>query len=157
MRLFFLFFSLSFLMLYADVLGIDSSIARVYDFAYKSAQNTTTQLPKERDLFIVTFEKETSLIVNNYLAKLDPKYLDEQKALFITDVSKIPSFMFKMFVVPQLQKYKHPVFVHQEEGLATVIPKREDAITLLFVAHGHIVKIAYATTQEELQKAFEEL
>ncbi|MDD2653210.1 MAG: hypothetical protein PHX44_09200 [Sulfurimonas sp.] len=151
----FLFFSLCFSALNADFLHVDSPSARLSDFVYKTPNDGVVKIPKDVKIVIASFEKETGALVNSYLQSQDTAYLSEHQAVFIADISKMPSVITTMFAIPKLKKYKHPIHINYSEGFDTVVPAKEDMVTLLFVENAKIKEIRYAATKDELKAAIE--
>ena len=151
----FLFFSLCFSVLNADFLHVDSATARLNDFEYKTPNDTMVKIPKDVKIIIASFEKETGAFVNAYLNERDAAYLKAHGAVFIADISKMPSVITTMFAIPKLKKYKHPIHINYSEGFDTVVPAQEEMVTLLFVENGKIKEIGYVATKEELRAAIE--
>jgi hypothetical protein len=152
----FLFFSLCFSVLNADFLHVDSPSARLSDFVYKTPNDAVVKIPKDVKVIIVSFEKETGALINGYLHEQDAAYLKEHSAVFIADISKMPSVITTMFAIPKLKKYKHPIHINYSEGFDTVVPAKEEMVTLLFVENAKIKEIRYVATKEELRTAIEE-
>lgn len=155
MRRFFLFLALFFSMLHADFLQPNSSISRLNNFEFKTQNNEIVTIAKETKVVIVTFEKETGKLINDYLNEQDLEYLQTHHVVFIADMSSMPSIVISMFALPKLQKYNHPIYVNYNDGFNTVVPHKEDSATLLFIENTKIKEILYVATQEELKKAIE--
>ncbi len=151
----FLCFSLCFSALNADFLHVDSPSARLSDFVYKTPNDAVVKIPKDVKIIIASFEKETGALVNEYLQNQHVTYLVGHSAVFIADITKMPSVITTMFAIPKLKKYKHPIHLNYSEGFSTVVPAKEDMVTLLFVENGKIKEIRYVATKEELRAAIE--
>jgi len=152
---FFLFLTLLFSTLYSDFLQVKSSISRVNDFEFKMPSDEIVTIPKETKIIIVTFEKETGKFVNSYLDEQDATYLQMHKAVFIADISKMPTFFVNIVALPKLKKYKHLLYINYNKGFDTVVPSKEDSATLLFIEDSKIKEIRYISTQQELKEAIE--
>lgn len=151
----FLFFSFCFSALNADFLYVDSPVSRLSDFEYKTPSDAAAKIPKDIKIIIVSFEKETGALVNAYLHERDAAYLKEHQAVFIADISKMPSVITTMFAIPKLKKYKHPIHINYSESFDKVIPAKNDMVTILFVEDAKIKEIRYISTKDELKAAIE--
>lgn len=150
-----LFFIISVTAVYAGFLEQNSHIARLNDFEYKTPTDEVVKIPKDVKIIIVSFEKETGVLVNEYLGEQDAAYLKKYHGVFIADIHKMPTIITNMFAIPKLKKYKHPIHINYGEGFATVVPSKEDKVTLFFVENSRIKDIAYVSTKEELKTAIE--
>ena len=67
---------------------------------------------------IFVFEKASGHTMKDFLAKKDPNYLSNNNALFIADVSAIPTFI-KWFALHSLKNYPYPIVVLDDEELSS--------------------------------------
>lgn len=151
----FLSLSFCFSVLSADFLVVASDTSELNKFEYKTPNDTMVKIPKDVKIIISSFEKDTGALVNAYLNERDAAYLKAHNAVFIADISKMPSVITTMFAIPKLKKYKHPIHINYSEGFDMVVPLKEEMVTLLFVENGKIKEIGYVATKEELRAAIE--
>ena len=156
MRGYFLLFVFFISLMRADYLDVGSSVEKLNKFEYENPNGVRLKIPKETKLFIVSFEKDTGVFVNDYLKIKNPDYLDKNSAVFIADINKMPSIITKMFALPKLRKYKHPIYINYDENFEKVVPSKEDMTTLIFVKESKIQKISYISEQKELKAAIEQ-
>jgi len=151
--LFFVALCISFLN--ADFLQPNSFITRLNDFKYVTPNDTVVKIPKDVKLVIVSSEKATGALVNEYLDTQNADYLQKNRAVFIADINKMPSLVTKMLALPKLRKYKHPIYINYDERFEEIVPNKEERVTLLYVENSIIKNISYISTKEELKKAIE--
>ena len=151
----FLFFVLSALALNADFLNVSSSITKLNEFKYVTPQGNEIKIPKDVKLIIVSFEKDTGALVNEYLNTKSPDYLQKHNSIFIADINKMPSVITKMFALPKLRKYKHPMYLNYDEKFEQSILGKEEMVTLLHVENSVIKHISFIVRKEELKAAIE--
>jgi len=150
-----LFFMLSVLALNADFLNVSSSITKLNEFKYVTPQGNEIKIPKEVKLIIVSFEKDTGALVNEYLNTKSPDYLTKYNSIFVADINKMPSVITKMFALPKLRKYKHPMYLNYDEKFEQSILGKEEMVTLLHVENSVIKHISFIVRKEELKAAIE--
>ncbi len=150
-----LFFMLSVLALNADFLNVSSSITKLNEFKYVTPQGNEIKIPKEIKLIIVSFEKDTGALVNEYLNTKSPDYLTKYNSIFIADINKMPSVITKMFALPKLRKYKHPMYLNYDEKFEQSVLGKEEMVTLLHVENSVIKHISFIVRKEELKAAIE--
>lgn len=151
--LFFVVFSIS--ILNADFLQINSYISRLNELKYVTPNDAVVKIPKDVKLVIVSSQKATGALVNEYLDSQNQDYLQKNRAVFIADINKMPSLVTKMLALPKLRKYKHPIYINYDERFEEVVPSKEDRVTLMYVENSIIKNISYISTKEELKKAIE--
>ncbi|MDP2894437.1 MAG: hypothetical protein Q8N78_08765 [Sulfurimonas sp.] len=150
-----LFFALSVLALNADFLNVSSSITKLNEFKYVTPQGNEIKIPKDVKLIIVSFEKDTGALVNEYLNTKSSDYLTKYNSIFIADINKMPSVITKMFALPKLRKYKHPMYLNYDEKFEQSVLGKEEMVTLLHVENSIIKHISFIVRKEELKAAIE--
>ena len=155
MRIFLLALYLSFIALNAGELVVGSSLDALNEFKFETPQGQEVKIPKKSKLVIVAFEKDAAALVNEFLATKEPSYLTKNSSTFIADVHEMPAIIAKMFALPKLKKYKHPIYLYDGENFHTVVSSKKAKVTLLEVDNGVIKSISYISTRQELQLAIE--
>ncbi|MEK6658503.1 MAG: hypothetical protein AABY36_02340 [Campylobacterota bacterium] len=151
--LFFVIFSIS--ILNADFLQINSYVTRLNEFKYVTPNDVVVKITKDVKLVIISSQKATGALVNEYLDSQNSDYLQKNRAVFIADINKMPTIVTKMLALPKLRKYKHPIYINYDERFDEVVPNKEDRVTLLYIENSIIKNISYISTKEELKKAIE--
>lgn len=155
MRRVFLFLVLSVFSLNADFLDLSSSITKLNEFKYETPQGNGIKIPKDVKLIIVSFEKDTGALVNEYLNAQNPDYLQKHNSVFIADIHKMPGVITNMFAIPKLKKYKHPIYINYNEKFEQFVMAKEEKVTLLHIENSIIKKISFIETKDELKAAIE--
>lgn len=101
---------------------------------------------------IVSFEKGTGSDINEFLNSKNPDFLEKNKAVFIANISGMPSFITKMFALPKMKKYKHSILLIYDENDTRFLQK-EDKSTLYRLEDGVIKSVSYIK-KEDLGKVF---
>lgn len=101
---------------------------------------------------IVSFEKETGAVINEFLSTKEVDFLEKNKAIFIANISGMPSIITSMFALPKMRKYKHTILLIYDDDDKRFIQK-DDYSTLYKVQNGVIKNISYIK-KEDLEKAF---
>ena len=90
-------------------------------------------LPTTKKIIIVC-KKSTGHLVKEYLNKKPLDYLAKRNIQFIADVSKMPSFIYKMVALPDLQEHKYPIMVILDEKIGAKY-KNEQYQEMVMVVH----------------------
>lgn len=101
---------------------------------------------------LVSFEKGTGADVNKFLAGKNPDFLQKNNAVFIANISGMPSFITKMFALPKMKKYKHSILLIYDESDKRFLQK-EEKTTLYRLENGVIKNISYIE-EKDLAKVF---
>ncbi len=110
----------------------------------------TIQVDTQKVIF--TFEQEPAHAVNDYLATKPPTYLQDNKAIFVADVSAAPFMIRRMFIMPELKDFKHSVLIFEDKNIAT--PYRvgvdEGSIIIVYLDNKKIVEIKKVIPTKEI-------
>lgn len=155
MNKFLLLISLSFVVLSAQTLRVNSPITTLDNYSYETPEGRPMKIPHETKLIIVGFEKDTGATVNDFLNTKNKYYLQKNKAIFIADIHAMPSVITKMFALPKMKKYKHLIYLHYGKEFQKNTPYKDDKITILRVKDRKIFDISFISTPKELQAAIE--
>ncbi len=93
---------------------------------------------------LVSAQKDTSADINDYLNKKSKMFLKNKHAVFIANISGMPSIITKMFALPKMRKYNHDVLlVYDSEDNRFIF--KDDMSTLYTLENGVIKDISYFT------------
>lgn len=104
-------------------------------------------------MIIVTFQRNTSNLVNDFLSSKDSDFLENKHAVFINNISSIPSIIAKMFTIPKLRDYEHNVLLIYNENSKKFL-EQENKITVYLIQNSFVKDIKYISTEEELESIF---
>ena len=147
--------TLSLTLFATDVLTVGTHLDKLKQYKYENQNKYPMQIPTATKLIIVSFEKDTGALVNDYLDTKTSSYIIDHNAVFIADINRMPSIITKMFALPKMQEYKHPIYLHYEDQFENFVPHQEEKLTLLYMKDQKVENIAYISTVEELKAAIE--
>lgn len=120
-----------------------------HDAVHTISANTKT--------LVFAFSKDMGHTCNDFFATKSDTYLNDNKAMFVADVSGAPSVIRSMFIMPGLKDFKHTVLVIDDKSVATGFKAGMDTEKIVIVSldNNIITKISTLTTTEELATAIE--
>jgi hypothetical protein len=86
---------------------------------------------------------------------LPPTILKDKKAIYVADISGMPSFITKMVAIPKMQKRPYTIAILRDEAQSKLFPQKDDAITIIKLKSGKVTEINFVTKQEEITKALQ--
>jgi len=106
---------------------------------------------------VFAFSKDIGHICNDFFATKADTYLEDNKAMFVADVSGAPSVIRSMFIMPGLKEFKHTVLVIDDKNVATGYKSGHDPEKIMIVNLDNkiITSINSVNTVEELASALE--
>ena len=83
------------------------------------------------------------------------QFLPDAKAMYVIDVSGMPSFVTNNFAIPKMQKYGYRIFLDRDASLTAGLPNQKKSVTLIHLDKLKVTGIEYADTAEALAHAVE--
>ena len=98
-------------------------------------------------LVIMAFEKDISVVVNEYLKTKPGTYLASHNAKFISDISTMPALITSIFALPKMKKYPFSVMLINDD-FGAQFNRKEGMITIYILKKHTIEEIRYVAPQE---------
>ena len=98
-------------------------------------------------LVIMAFEKDISVVVNEYLKAQPKSFLATHHAKYISDISTMPSFITSMFAMPKMKKYPFSVMLINDD-FGKQFNSVEGKITVYKLKKNKIEEIIFLTPEE---------
>jgi len=125
--------------LFAQPLSVGTTIeATQFKDQFEKNLSITTQTQQ----LIVVFSKVEGEKVKAFL-ETQPNYLREKNALYLMDVTPVPSMVMSMFMLPKFKKYTYPIGLIEDEKVLETLPKKEKFITLITLDNLKITAIEF--------------
>ena len=134
----------------AGTLKIDDKIST---FSLVNQFDKMHTITSEISMIIVTFQKESTNLVNDFLSSKNSDFLDLNNAIFINDISCVPSVVVKMFTIPKLRDYKYDILLIYKENSKKFL-EEESKITVYSLEKGFVKDVKYISTKYELERIF---
>jgi len=83
------------------------------------------------------------------------QYLPDAHAMYLIDVSGMPSFVTNTFAIPKMQKYVYRIFLDREATKTTDLPSQKKLVTVVHLDHLKVTSIDYASSADALVRAVE--
>ncbi len=102
---------------------------------------------------IIAFDKDVAVNINDFLKTKDKNFLANHKALFIADISSMPTFVTTMFALPKMRKYPYSVMLIYDD-FGKKFNRQENKFTVYKLKDLKIEEILYFSDTKELEKLF---
>lgn len=132
----------------AGTLKIDDKIS---NFSLTDQFDKIHTITCDISTIIVTFQKKTLMMVNDYLSSKSENFLEDHHAIFINNISSSPTIITKMFTLPKLRDYKYTILLIYDES-NTKFEKQSDKITTYSLENGFIKNINFVSSIDELDR-----
>ncbi len=130
--------------------------ARV-DFTLPDQFGEPHSVTPETKLLIFAFSKAAGGTVKSLLDRRGKEYLSSRGALFIADISSLPTVVRNSVALPMLRDRAYPVVLIYEESLAEALKNEREAdkIALATLQRGVVQRVTYVSTEAELEAALD--
>ena len=95
---------------------------------------------------IFSAEKATSAGLNEFLSAKEKGFLEKNNAVFIADISGMPSIISYLFALPKMKKYNYNVLLIENED-DTRFSKKEEKLTVYKLENGVVTNVQYVDTK----------
>jgi hypothetical protein len=119
-------------------------------FNYKDQFKTAHTLHSDTKTVIIAFTRDGGNVVKDTLIPKGKGFLESKKAIYIADISGMPSLISSFFAIPKMKKYPFNILLEQENSLQDVYPYSEEKVTVIKLDNKKVVSIEYITTSAEL-------
>lgn len=107
----------------------------------------------EISTIIVTFQKETLNMINDFLSSKDKNFLERNHTVFISNIAISPSIITRMFTIPKLRDYKYNILLIYDENNTKFLEEKDKA-TIYLISNAQVTNIIYISTKYELEELF---
>ncbi len=126
-------------LLFADVLKVKDTFP--YDSFSDQFEKKLAITPQTKEI-IISFSKKNGKSVKTFL-QIHQGYLKKRQAVYLSDVSSVPSLAMLLFMKPALKKYNFSMGLIEDEEIAKVLPKIEGKTTVIRLEKMHIKSIKF--------------
>ncbi len=122
-------------------------------FSLPDQFNKMHTVSDDTQTLIVSFEKDTGKMVNEFLASKESDFLQKHHAVFIANISGMPSIITKLFALPKMRDYKHTILLIYDENDKRFLQK-DELSTVYKIENGVIKDIEFVKDKKDLEKIF---
>lgn len=122
-------------------------------FSIKDQFEKAHTISADTKTIIFAAGKGTGDTIKEYLLSKKGDFLTNNNAVYVADITGMPSLITKFFALPKMKKYPFSILLVNEEQ-AKKFSVKKDKITIYKLENGKVANISYISTKEELAKAF---
>ncbi len=97
--------------------------------------------------------RKASNLVQSVVGAQPKGFLESRKAVYLADMSRMPSFVTRTFALPSLREQPFTVGVVLDSALLQGWPAQEDALVLIELANGRVTALHPVSTEAQLRTA----
>ncbi len=105
---------------------------------------------------ILSFEKSTGAVANEFLAAQRNDYLSQNDAVFIADIARMPGIVTTFIALPRMRRLSYTILLSYDDEFRTKYPVRKTMLTVLhFGEESQVTQIQFIRDPVALQAAIE--
>ena len=97
-------------------------------------------LNDKTQILLVARDMDGAKLVNAALEDKPKGYLDERQAMFLADVSRMPSVIATLFALPKMRDYNYRILLDRDARIAPRYPAGEGEVLWLQLEDGKLVE-----------------
>lgn len=115
----------------------------VQNFSAKDQHGKDFEFKPGVRLLLIAFDMSTGKEANRALEKKGAAFLDENKAVFVSNIHGMPA-IGRAFALPKMRKYPHRIILGDDEKLLDPFPRQKDRVTVLALDEkAHVTALKY--------------
>ena len=100
------------------------------EFNAKDQHDTDYQFEPGTKAVLIAFDMANSKKANKILAKQGAEFLDDNKAVYVSDIYGMPG-IGRFFAFPKMKKYPHRIILADAENLLSAFPRKDNRVTII--------------------------
>ncbi|NPA58920.1 MAG: hypothetical protein GXO30_00425, partial [Epsilonproteobacteria bacterium] len=131
------------------------NIGSKIEFTLPDQFDNSHSLKDDTKTLILSFAKATGHTIKAFLNAQPKDYLPSRDAMFVADISPMPTIIRNTFALPDLKKSAFSVLLIYDEDIAKQIKDedKKDKIIIVKLQNKQIKSIDYIETEKELESA----
>ena len=125
-------------------------------FAIADQHGKSVEVNEDVRLLLFSRDMKANKIAKQAFLKAPEDFLPKGHAIYLIDVSGMPSIVTKLFAVPKMQDYSYRVFLDRDASLTTGLPSEEAKVTVMHLDKLKVQSIEFVDSPEALTKAVSE-
>lgn len=117
----------------------------------KNQHDQDWRIAPDTQLLLFAAGRKASNLVLAVLSPQPKGFLAARQAVYLADMSKMPSFITRTFALPSLREQPFEVGVSLDSQNLSEWPRQEDAVTLIRIDQGRVIGLDYARTEGQLK------
>ena len=131
----------------ASTYGLGSKIT---PFSLEDQHGKAHRVDERVRAIILSHDMEAGEIIGRALARNGKRVLEKHRAVYLADLSGMPGFLRRMFVLPKLRERSYPMLLDTSGEIARQLPSREGFVALIFLSGLRVVSVEYVKDSSAL-------
>ena len=112
-------------------------------------------IPADTKLVLFSGSRDANTIAQGLLSQKPAEYLESKKAVYLSDMSKMPGFITRNFALPSMRELPYSLGVVLNADETKAFPREDGALTAVSLDKGKITRIEFIKNSENLSRALD--
>lgn len=126
---------------------------RIEPFALEDQHGVTRRVDEATEVLLVSRDMDGGHVLEQALDGAPEGFLEERRAAYVADVSRMPGLVTRLFAIPSLRRRPYPMLLDRDGTTTARLPTAAGRGTLVFLDGLRITRVLHAATPEELARA----
>ncbi len=108
-------------------------------------------------LILFTTGMKGGKVIRKVIDDKAPDYLGKRDALFLSNISGMPSLIAKLFALPSMKKHKYSILLDREGNVTEKFPSQSNSSTIVELEKLKIKSISFTKDSDVVAKAIQQL
>ena len=140
-----------------DVPGKTNKFPCDFEGNIKDAHDRSIWIDAETAVVVFSRDMDGGALIKEALSNRDAADLQRLRAVYIADISGMPTLIARMFALPRMRKRAYPMLLDRDGAATRRLPDVEKHATLIFLDALRVIRIEHYDTAEALDRALAEL
>ncbi len=118
--------------------------------ALEDQHGKAVALPAQARWLMFAPDKAAADLAQDWLKTRGPRALDTLGAIYLADISGMPSLVTQFVALPRLRELPFPVVLARDAALTADWPRRAGQLTLVALDGGRVLRIDHAASAEDI-------
>ncbi len=134
----------------ALLLGAGTAVAepwavgdRIAEFSLEDQHGETGSVDASTQQILFSRDMDGGKYLKEGLADVEPDFLAGKKAVYVADISRMPSLITRMFALPGMRKRPYPMLLDRVGNTTHRLPDVEEQATLIYLKRLKITRVEH--------------
>ncbi|MGD9833047.1 MAG: hypothetical protein AB7U92_09885 [Piscinibacter sp.] len=124
----------------------------VPSMALEDQHGKAVALPAQARWLLFAPDKAAADLAQQWIRSRGPGALEALGAVYLADISGMPSLVTKLIALPRLRELPFPVVLARDASLTADWPRRAGQLTLVALDGGRVLRIEHAATAPQISQ-----
>ncbi|UCE86854.1 MAG: hypothetical protein JSU66_03720 [Deltaproteobacteria bacterium] len=122
-------------------------------FALEDQHGEAHRVDGSVDVILFSREMKGGDLLKEALEGVPAGFLAARRAVYVADISGMPSLVARLFALPKLRKRPYPILLDRDGSQTRNLPSEDGAATLIVLDDLRVARVAFLSSAEAVKRA----